>query len=336
MRSRAVISSNVIGGDGSVRHQILQGGGTTVAVAVSIFISHVDAIVGGDAAALVDLAVALEDAGADQVVLSEHVVLAGRIEAHGPGGAPFPFPPDHHYPEPLVALATIAGATSRIGLATGILIAPLRPAIVLAKSVATLDVLSRGRFELGVGAGWHEAELRAAGIEPAQATQVLEDTVGACRTLWAGGASTFRSPTISFEDLHCRPTPTRGAAHPVWFAGPPRRTTFARIARLGDGWLPFSNVPVHDIARGRELLDLAAIEHGRTAPLGIRASIPVSGATSEERVERAVAAAGPLLDAGATAIQVPLARLAADIETAHAVVGELARALRSLGGPVAG
>jgi probable F420-dependent oxidoreductase len=321
----------VIGGDGSFLQGIPHDGGTNVGVTLSIFISHVDAIVGDDAAALIDLAVALEDAGADQLVLSEHVVLAGEIEAHGPGGAAFPFPPDHHYPEPLVALAVIAGATTRIGLATGILIAPLRPAVVLAKAAATLDVLSHGRFQLGVGAGWHAAELLAAGVDPMHATRTLEDTIGACRALWAGGPSSFDSPTVRFRDLYCRPTPLQGAALPVWLAGPPKATTFRRIARLGDGWLPFSNVSIDDVARSREMLDHAAGEVGRTAkPLGIRASVPLTGDTTTERIERAVASAGLLIEADATAIQLPMARLADDIESAHTVVRELTQAIHAL------
>ncbi len=300
-------------------------------IRLSVFISHVDAIVGDDPAALVDLAVALEDAGADQVVLSEHVVLAGTIEAHGPGGAPFPFPPQHHYPEPLVSLAAIAGATTRLGLATGILIAPLRPAVVLAKMAATLDVLSRGRFELGVGAGWHAAELRAAGVDAERPTRALEDTIGACRALWTGGPSSFASTTVTFDDLYCRPVPTRGAALSVWMAGPCAPSTFRRIARLGDGWLPFSNVAVDDIRRAAAMLRAAAIDAGRDPDsLGIRASVSVGAGMRREQIDAVIASAAALVDAGATAIQLPLARLASDLDQAQTVVSEVADAVHAL------
>jgi probable F420-dependent oxidoreductase len=298
-------------------------------VKLSVFCSHVDAFAGADAQGLVELAVAVEAAGADQIVLSEHVVLAAEIEAHGPGGAAFPFPPDHTYPEPLIALAAIAGATSRVRLATGILIAPLRPAVVLAKMAATLDVLSGGRLDLGVGAGWHRAELVAAGADPDRATAILEDTVGACRALWTGRAASFHSPTVDFTDLFCRPAPVQGARLPVWFAGPPVRSTFRRIARLGDGWVPFGNTDADVVARGAALLAAAAREVGRDpATLGIRASLPLGAAADPAaRLAAALAAAPAYVEAGARVLQLPLHRLSDDAAEALGLVADAARAI---------
>lgn len=289
-------------------------------VSVAIFASHCEHIVGARGERLVDLVRMLDDAGAHQVVFSEHVVLASEIEAHGPGGLPFPFPPDHNYPEPLIALAAAAGATSRIRLGTGILIAPMRPAVVLAKMAATLDVLSGGRLDLGLGAGWHGPELRAAGVDPAQAMQVLEDTVGACRALWAGGPVSFRSPTISFDGLNCYPQPLSGPDLPVWLAGPPTRANARRVARLADGWLPFSNLAPEAIAQGRRHIDEAAQQIGRDPEsIGIRVGVS----------EPSAVAAAPYLAAGATQIQLPLARLATDFASAREVteraVAELTR-----------
>lgn len=300
-----------------------------------------EAVTGARGERLVELARVIEAAGADQIVLSEHVVLAREIEAHGPGGAAFPFPSDHNYPEPLVTLAAVAGATTRLRLATGILIAPMRPATLLAKMAATLDVLSGGRFDLGVGAGWHGPELRSAGADPTDATQRMEDVVGACRSLWAGGPSSYRSPTVSFDDLYCEPRPLSGADLPVWFAGPCTRSTFRRIARLGDGWLPFGNVSLAEIAKGRALLDEAAAAAGREpAALGIRASLPLDGATSQARLDHALAAAPEFVGAGATILQLPLSRLASTLDEVHDVVataaaelGQLATGPKSTGGP---
>jgi probable F420-dependent oxidoreductase len=302
-----------------------------------MFSSHVERMVGARGERLVELAVLIEQAGADQIVFSEHVVLASNIEPHGPGGAPFPYPADHNYPEPLIALAAIAGATQRLRLATGILIAPMRPAVVLAKMAATLDVISGGRLDLGLGAGWHAAELRSAGVDPATATQALEDTLGACRALWSGGPASFRSPSIEFENLYCHPCPSSGASLPVWLAGPCTRPTFRRVARLGDGWLPFGNLTPDDIARGSELLDQAASEFGRDrASLGIRASLPVGTGPPRARVEHALAAAPAFLAAGATALQLPLARLAHDLDTAFEITELAARELHALNTSPAG
>jgi probable F420-dependent oxidoreductase len=301
-------------------------------IRLAVFCSHVDELVGTDGRNLVTLAERIEKAGADQIVLSEHVVLAERIEAHGPGGLPFPFPPDHVYPEPLITLAAIAGATSDVRLATGILIAPLRPAVVLAKMAATLDHLSGGRLDLGVGAGWHRAELLAAGVDPARATEVLEDTVGACRALWSGGPVSFRSASVEFDELHCHPLPVQGAALPVWFAGPSTRSTFERIVRLGDGWVPFGNTSADEIARGNDLMRACAERQGGDpSRFGIRASLPVPPATDRtERLDAALAAAAGFVAAGATVLQLPLHRLATDMDEATEVVERAARVVADL------
>jgi probable F420-dependent oxidoreductase len=297
---------------------------------LSIAISHADHLAGARNERLVQLARIVEEAGADQVVLSEHVVLADRIEPHG-GIANFPFPPDHNYPEPLVSLAAIAGATQRLRLSTGILIAPLRPAILLAKMAATLDNISGGRLDLGLGAGWHAPELRAAGIAPEHAMRTLEDYVGACRALWAGGAASFRSASVSFEGLHCSPTPLSGAALPIWLAGPPTPKGADRIAQLADGWLPFGNVSADQIAAARALIAEAAARHGRDpAAIGIRASLPIpTRPSAEAMLEGALAAAPAFIAAGATVLQLALPRLARDLDSVGPIV---ARAVQTLHG----
>ena len=298
-------------------------------VTLSMFCSHLEPMVGPRGERLVEFAASIERAGADQIVFSEHVVLGADLEMHG--GAAFPFPVDHNYPEPLVMLAAIAGATTRVRLSTGIVIAPMRPAVLLAKMVATLDVVSGGRFDLGLGAGWHGAELRAAGVEPEQAMQVFEDTLGACRALWAGGPASFHSSSVSFDGLYCHPRPASGAALPVWLAGPCTRGTFRRIGRLGNGWVPFGNVTADVIARGSALLDEAAADSGRDrASFGIRAGLPIGTGTPQARLEHALAAAPAFIAAGATALQLPLSRLADDWDTALEITALAAREIHAM------
>jgi probable F420-dependent oxidoreductase len=303
-------------------------------VTLAVFCSHLECIIGNDGRALVQLATEIERAGADQLVLSEHVVLSAVIEAHGPGGLPFPFPPDHPYPEPLVTLAAMATATSRIRLATGILIAPLRPAVVLAKMAATVDWLSGGRLDLGVGAGWHRAELLAAGVDPGHLNELLDDTVAACRALWGGGPATYESDHVRFRDLFCVPAPPQGSRLPVWFAGPPVRSTFERIVRLGAGWVPFGNLGVDDIAKGRALMTDCARQAGRIPEhFGIRASLPVANDPDlAERLARALDAAPAYLAAGATVLQIPLHRLVTTLDDVNHVVATAANAIGDLRG----
>src|SRR5262245_64884473 len=108
--------------------------------------------------------------------------MSEHVEAYEWG--PFPFPIEVPWLEPLSVLAAIAGATRRVRLATGILVAPLRPAVLLAKTAASLDVLSQGRLELGVGVGWQREEFEAEGLDFAARGELLTETLAACRVLW--------------------------------------------------------------------------------------------------------------------------------------------------------
>src|SRR3954454_6322216 len=120
---------------------------------------------------LVDRAQAAEDAGIDRVVVSDHVVFGedldayGRPELGGIAGGRQPTGPDGCWLEPLTSLAVIAGATTRVRLCTGVLLAALRRPAVLAEMAGTLRVLSGGRLDLGVGIGWQREEYEAAGLD---------------------------------------------------------------------------------------------------------------------------------------------------------------------------
>ena len=131
----------------------------------------------------------------------------------------FPVPPDAPWFEPLIMLAAFATATSRIRLATGILIAPLRPAALLAKQAATLDVLSRGRLDLGVGTGWQREEYDAEGVDFSRRGQLLSDTLAACKALWRDLPADLDTPTLSFHDVYCEPKPLQPGGVPLWIGG---------------------------------------------------------------------------------------------------------------------
>ena len=106
-------------------------------------------LAGGDPKLLLDLARQADAAGIDQLNFTDHVIMSENTGVYPFGD--FPVPPQYPWFEPLVLMSMIAGATSRVRVATGVLIAPLRPAALLAKMAATLDVLSGGRLDLGIG-----------------------------------------------------------------------------------------------------------------------------------------------------------------------------------------
>jgi probable F420-dependent oxidoreductase len=228
---------------------------------------------GGDWRRLLELAVAAEEAGVDRVVVPEHVVLGANTAAY-PWGS-FPSPPDAPWLDPIVVLSAVAAVTSRLRLGTGILVAPLRPAVVLAKAVATLDVLSGGRVDLGVGTGWQREELEAAGVRHEDRGRILTDTIAACRALWTELPASFASPTVSFAEIFCAPLPVQRPL-PVWFSGTLHGRTLRRIVELGDGWIPIMGSGPAEIAPGVERLRAAFAAAGRDGErLLVRAAAPL-------------------------------------------------------------
>jgi probable F420-dependent oxidoreductase len=254
---------------------------------------------------IVELARRAEQAGVDTVIVPDHVVMGDRTDRYAWG--PFPLPIETPFLEPLTVLAAIAGATSRLRLATGILIAPLRPAALLAKTVATLDVLSRGRVELGVGVGWQKEEFDAEGIDYARRGPLLTDAIGACRALWSDSPAHFHSESVSFENVWCEPKPIQQPL-PIWFSGTLTPRNLDRIVRLGDGWIPIMTATRDDLSEGTRRLRDAWQAAGRDpAALRVRGSLdPVKGDDGRPHLERTLEGAGVLAEAGATDVQLPM------------------------------
>jgi probable F420-dependent oxidoreductase len=189
---------------------------------------------------LLDVARAADQNGADFVDVTEHVLMGLNALRYGQGWEM------HHLeqpqPEALSTLAAMAGATQRIGILSAIVIAPLRPAGLLAKTGATLHALSKGRLVMGVTASWQKDEYDALGVPFEQRGQILTDTIGACRALWEQAPASFHSPTVNFEGMFCSPRPAPGERIPVWFGGKFTERNIKRIVTLGDGWMPFGGL----------------------------------------------------------------------------------------------
>lgn len=252
----------------------------------------------GDLADLVAAIARLEETSVDGIVVVDHVTLGTGLDRY-PFGT-FPSGPDQTWHDPLVTLSAVAAVTERLVLATGILVVPLRPATVVAKMVATLDVLSGGRVDLGVGPGWYHGEFDAAGVDFATRGQRLEDTIAACRALWSGESTTFTSPTVELTDVWCQPVPVQDRL-PVLFAGAMGGRNLQRILSHGDGWIPRPDASAEDIVDGATTLRAAWADAGRPGRPAVRASWRLArrGDGSVD-LDASVASVQPVLDAGVT------------------------------------
>lgn len=196
---------------------------------------------------VLDRAQMLDRVGIDRLVVSDHVVMGERLEEYarpeigGQAGGVQPTGPDGSWLEPLTLLATVAGATTRIRLSTNILQAALRRPAVLAKATATLDVLSRGRLDLGVGVGWQREEYEAAGLDFNKRGELLNETLEVCRTLWTQRQAHFSSEDLRFDGIHMMPKPVQPGGVPIWISGTVNTRVVRRLAKFGSGWIPWGN-----------------------------------------------------------------------------------------------
>jgi probable F420-dependent oxidoreductase len=278
---------------------------------------------GGDWRAVLDLARAAEDAGVDRVVVSDHVVMGRHTDRYVWGR--FPLPPEGPWAEPLTMLTAMAVVTSTVRLATGILIAPLRPAALLAKTVATLDQLSEGRVDLGVGTGWQREEYDAEGIDFEKRGRLLTDTVAACRALWSDTPASFSSPSISFDDIFCEPKPVQ-SPQPVGFSGVLHERHLRRVVDLGDGWIPIMGASVDDLRDGASRLRAAFVEAGRDpSSLRVQGSATyVRGDDGRPDLARTLDGVPALVDAGATDVAINLRVFCPDLADAPRVLKAMA------------
>ena len=284
---------------------------------------------------LLDLARAVDDAGVDRVLLTDHVVMGEHLDRYPFGD--FHFQPDVPWLEPLSTIAAIAAVTRRVRMSTKILIAPLRPAPLLAKMLATIDQISQGRVEIGVATGWQREEYDAAGIDWSQRGQLLTDTLAACRALWAASPATFRSASFSFDNIWCEPKPFQDRL-PIWIAGAPNRRNLDRLVSVGDGWIPPAYADLESFRHDAAIVRDAWVRAGRESTVQIQGDLDVvAGANGRPDIGASLAAGVPhLLDAGATTVNVVLPLFIGRLERAPAFLNELMTCWRQLTGDGAG
>ncbi|MDB5394785.1 MAG: fmn-dependent monooxygenase [Rhodospirillales bacterium] len=272
-----------------------------VKVAIGLFDLH--KWFGGDIAAVGQAVRLAEDKGIDQVFIGDHLAMGAVRDAY-PFGE-FTPPLDYPWYEPITIMAAVAGATSRIRLSTSILISPLRPAILLAKQLATLDALSRGRVDAGLGVGWQRLEYDAVGVPFDNRGAILEEQIRACRALWRSAPASFHGTHVAFEGVYSYPRPVQSGGIPIWLGCAPTRRWIARLAEWCEGWIPLGLSPA-EIGCAVSEIRAAMVARGRDpSTLAIRTMLPpVRGADGLGDLDATLAQAPALCTAGATHLEI--------------------------------
>ncbi|HZS04243.1 MAG TPA: LLM class F420-dependent oxidoreductase [Blastocatellia bacterium] len=230
----------------------------------------------GDVDAMIRVARAAEQAGLESVWTGEHVVLPD------PRVPPSPCEPQMPILDPAVALSHIAAHTTRLRLGTGVIILPQRNPVVLAKELASLDVVSKGRLIFGLGAGYLEPEFRAVGAPFEERGAVTDEAIEAIKALWTMEKPAYEGRFFSFGGIDAQPRPVQKPHPPIVVGGMSRRGA-RRAARYGNGWYGFltdleatkrSLGWIRDyIASGERPAELGEIEISVTPPVPVTADV---------------------------------------------------------------
>ncbi len=235
---------------------------------------------------IVDLARALEERGFESLWVTEHTHIPASRKTPWPGGGELPREYSHTL-DPFVGLAAAAAVTSTLRLGTGICLLTEHDPICLAKEVATLDLISNGRFELGIGAGWNREEMENHGTVFKHRFKVMEERAKALKAIWTQDEASYDGEFVKFESIWSWPKPVQ-RPHPPILLGGETRHTLRRVVEFCEGWFP----------RGRNFADpageMARLHAAADAAGRARDSISVSlfGARPDKAFLGSCAAAG--------------------------------------------
>ena len=232
-----------------------------------------------------ELAVALEERGFESLWVPEHTHIPASRRSPWPGGPDLPRE-YWHCMDPFVALGAAAAVTTKLKLGTGICLIVERDPIITAKEIATLDMLSNGRFMFGIGGGWNSEEMENHGTNFRRRFRLLRERILAMKAIWTEEEAEFHGEFVDFDKIWSYPKPVQ-KPHPPIFMGGDGATTFDRVVEFCDGWMPIARgagqegVLVEKIA----LLRKQAEEAGRD-PNSIPVSLCVFGKADAALVSR--------------------------------------------------
>lgn len=238
-----------------------------------------------------------EERGQSGLFFAEHTHIPAGRESPWPGGDRLPQKYFHTY-DLFVALTAAAEATSRLRIGSGVCLVVERDPIITAKEVASVDHLSGGRFEFGIGSGWNREEMRNHGTDPRTRLALLGERVRAMQEIWTAEEATFHGRFANFDRIWSWPKPAQKPWPPVLIGGG-GPTALDRVLAYGDGWFP----QWHDadlFGRIRELRDRA------DRPLQVQVlSVPPDGKALEQLAEAGVARASTWLPSGPWSVVEP-------------------------------
>jgi len=258
-----------------------------------------------------DLARAAEDAGFESLFFAEHTHIPASRHTTRPGGGELP-QRYWHTLDPFVALTAAAVATERLRIGTGVCLVIERDPIVTAKEVASVDLLSGGRFEFGVGAGWNQEEMRNHGTDPQRRFSLLRERIEAMKAIWTQDQATYHGEHVNFDAIWSWPKPVQ-KPHPPVLVGGTGPKALDRVLRYGDIWMP------NRIAEPGWLKDRVAELRDRA---GRQLPVTYYGADATDEFVAALAEAGvdrvllQLPDAGADEV-LPLVERYAELAGRH-------------------
>ncbi len=185
---------------------------------------------------IVELATAMEDRGFESLFVPEHTHIPSSRQSPWPGGGDLPKMYIHTH-DPMVSLAFAAAATKNLKIGTGICLVPQHDPIVLAKSIASLDMLSGGRFIFGIGGGWNVDEMENHGVAYKTRFAQMRENILAMKEIWMEDTATFQGDFVEFEKIWSYPKPVQDP-HPPILLGGETDYTLRRVVDYCDGWFP--------------------------------------------------------------------------------------------------